>query len=519
MNAQRNPARGASGWIGAGVVGLTLGLAPVGCGGDEGGGDAPGPDAIVGLDVPPATDSAEGGGEDVPDPVAPAVPRIDQALACGVDGNVGGLSGSQSPQALERKTLDTTRFPDALCNDGSDAVVYVRPATRPEDADKWVLELMGGGACNTMQACANRWCSVDTNFSRTQMTSATAPPRTEGDGILLRPDQGSGGGASAVDNPFASWNHVLLKYCSSDTWRGTARDVTVESDHPRSGEPVTFRMHFLGRRILEAAVATLRRDGVDGLSWGPDATPMPDLDDATEVVFAGASAGGGGVTFNLDWLSETLRAANPGVDVTGLIDSTFGPDLIGLDFAKSAYCQELRTCTAEAFLGRGRIAQETLWKAAPEASCEASHAASGGGWKCASDTFVMLNHLTTPFFVRQGLADGLISEVYVKGGLQHAGEAIDLRVFGELVRASLETFPQLPQTAIEGASIATAPGAYGPACPKHETLRSTRDTFDVTIDVGGDALRMFDVWRRWRDGGSPQVAVTRTRVDTTCPGE
>ncbi len=492
---------------------LAVGLVAGGC---DGGAEKPAPgDALVGADVAsegPEVVAADSGS----DPVAPAVPRIGEVLACGVDGDVGGLANSQSPLALERKVLDTTRFPDALCNDGSDAVIYVRPAARPEDADKWVIELMGGGACNTMETCANRWCSVDTNFSRTQMTSATAPARTSGKGILLRADESDG---PAVDNPLGGWNHVLLKYCSSDTWRGTARDVTIDTRHPQTDAPVTFRMHFLGRRILEAAVATLRGEAGAALTWGPDATPMPDLDDATEVVFAGASAGGGGVTFNLDWLGESLREHNADVALSGLIDSTFGPDLTVLDFEKSLYCEEIRTCTAEAFLQRGKVAQDTLWKAAPEASCEASHGATGGAWKCASDTFVMLNHLTTPFFVRQGLSDGLISDVYVKGGLRSGGEVIDLRVFGELVRASFEAFPQLPQTAIEGAAYAKAPGAYGPACPKHETLRSTPDTFSVTIGSGGEDLRMFDVWRRWRDGGAPQVAVTQSRTDTTCPGE
>jgi hypothetical protein len=488
-----------------------LSLAIAGCGGD-GGGSVGGPaDLLTGSDV--ASDAeADGAGEVGAPPEAPAIGEV---LACGVDGNVGGLAGSQAETALERKVLDTGRFPDALCNDGSPAVIYVRPAARREDADKWVLELMGGGACNTMGACARRWCSVDTNFSRTQMTSLTSPERTQGAGILARPEPGTP--TATFENPWADWNHVLIKYCSSDTWRGTARDVLIDTDHPKSGEPVSFRMHFLGRRILEATVATLRADGVSPLAWGPDAVPMPDLDEATEVVFAGASAGGGGVTFNLDWLSETLRASNPDVFVSGLIDSTFGPDLTTLDFSKSVYCEVERTCTPEAFLNRGRVAQDTLWKAATEASCDAAHVASGQGWRCASDTFVMLNHLTTPFFVRQGLADGLISDVYVKGELRHAGQTMDLRAFGGLVREHMRTFPTLGQTALEGASIAMAPGAFGPACSKHETLRSNDDTFNVRITPsGGSPLGVFDVWQRWRSGQAPTVVVTETSEDTRC---
>jgi hypothetical protein len=437
------------------------------------------------------------------------VPRIDEVLTCGVDGNIGGLAASSSNTALERKTLDTARFPDALCNDGSAAVVYIRPAARSEDADKWVLELMGGGGCNSVAACARRWCGVETNFSRTQMTSLTSPARSQGTGILARPEAGG----PPMVNPWADWNHVLVKYCSSDTWRGTARDVVVDTVHPKTGEPVTFRMHFLGRRILEAVIATLRADGGPPLTYG--ALPMADLDDATEVVFAGASAGGGGVTFNLDWLAETLRATNPEVFVSGLIDSTFGPDLTALDFSQSTFCEAEGTCTVEAFLTRGRVAQDTLWRATPEETCDAAHVSNGEGWRCASDTFVMLNHLTTPFFVRQGLADGLISDVYVEGGLRYGGQPMDLRAFGGLVRDHLRTFPTLAETALEGTALTKAPGAFGPACSKHETLRSNGDTFAVTITVG-EPLAMFDVWQRWRLGQSPSVVVTETPADTRC---
>jgi hypothetical protein len=461
-------------------------------------------DAEIAVD----TDDAEGA--DVPD--EPGVAMIDEVLDCGTNGTVGGLAATDSVAALERHALDTTRFADALCNDGSAAVVYIRPASRAEDVNRWVIELMGGGGCNTMEACSNRWCSVGTNFSRTQMTSLTSPERTRGTGILVGVEEGE-----VYPNPWAGWNHVLVKYCSSDTWRGTARDVVISAPHPRTSEPVQFRMHFLGRRILEATIATLRADGVAPLTWGRDGVAMPDLDNATEVVFAGASAGGGGVTFNLDWLAAELASHNPGVFVSGLIDSTFGPDLTGLDFTNSVYCTTRGLCSAEAFLGSGREAQDTLWRAVPEESCDAAHGASGELWRCASDTFVMLQHLTTPFFVRQGLSDGLISEVYVEGGVRREGVPIDLRAFGGLVREHLREFATLPETALEGDSMTVAPGGFGPACSKHETLRSNPDTFEVTISpAAGEALTMFEVWQRWRDGGEPSIVVTNTADDTRC---
>jgi hypothetical protein len=442
-----------------------------------------------------------------------AGPLLGEAFDCGKATNVGGIASTTRAAALERKQVDTTRFPDALCNDGTPALFYVRAATTPAGRDRWVIQLMGGGACSSAAICAKRWCSVDTNFSKTQMTSATSPDKTDGEGIFARASDG----ALPAANPFEDANQVLVKYCSSDTWRGTARDVEAEAPHPVTGVATRYRIHFLGRRILEAVLATLRRDGVPATVVGSG--ELPDLDQATEVVLAGASAGGGGTTFSLDWLREELRANNPGVEVLGLIDSTFGPDLVGLDYTQGTACTQLGLCTDAAYLGYGLQAQAGLWKAAPEQSCSARHLMDGAEWKCASDTHVVLHHLTTPFFVRQGLSDGLISDPYVEGQLRVGGQVFTLGLFGREVAAQLERFPTLASTAEEGGALTRAPGGFGPLCPKHETLRSTPDTFNVTITPAttGTPVRMFDAWAAWRQSAPGAVVVSRSASDTRCP--
>jgi len=346
------------------------------------------------------------------------------------------------------------------------------------------------------------------------MTSTTSPIDTDGTGILAR----SSDGVLPGDNPLEHYNQVLIKYCSSDTWRGTARDVRVEAPHPETGDATSFQLHFLGHRIIEATLATLQQDSTPALTHVGLGTVLPDLDDATEVVLAGASAGGGGTTFTLDWLQQTLRARQPQTEVIGLIDSTFAPDLIGLDYTQSAFCVEQGLCTDEAFLTFGDASQDGLWQAFAEESCEAFHASDGASWKCASDTHVILNHLQAPFFVRQGLADGLISGTYVDGGLRRAGQPFTLNTFGTAVRAHLESFPDLDTLAEEGATLTTLPGGFGPLCSKHETLRSTADTFAVTITpAGGTPTRMFDVWSAWRAGVGDTVLASQSGQDTACP--
>ena len=79
------------------------------------------------------------------------------------------------------------------------------------------------------------------------------------------------------ENPhFAAANHVLVPYCSSDSWSGTARP------DPRAGQ----RFAFLGAEIVAEVVREL-------VSW-------EQLGRARELYLTGSSAGGTGVLVNLD---------------------------------------------------------------------------------------------------------------------------------------------------------------------------------------------------------------------------
>jgi hypothetical protein len=176
----------------------------------------------------------------------------------------------------------------------------------------------------------------------------------------------------------------------------------------------------------------------------------------------------------------------------------------------------MNLCSDAAFLGYGYDIQRNTWGADDEASCAQTHPTEL--WKCASDTHVIQHHLTTPFFVRQGLGDSLISDPYVQGGLKKDGAAYTIQQFGVDVRAQILALPDLPARAEEGAAITQPAGGFGPVCSKHETLRSTADTFEVTITPsGGDPTRMFDVWNAWRAGTGTMALATQTATDTRCP--
>lgn len=460
------------------------------------------------------TDSGGGHGDSgSSDTGSPEVPLIQDALDCGRRAQTGSIPEGAGSSALEAVRVDTVRFPDALCNDGSTPVFYVRPAETAAGRDRWVIQLLGGGGCGSAEACAKRWCNVGTNFSMTQMSSSGAPDATNGVGIFARPSEVG----VPEPQPFADANQVLVKYCSSDIWRGTVRDSVQETEHPVSGEPVQFRMHFLGRRIVEAVVTTLRQDGVAPIEHVGSGATLADLDDAAQVVLAGASAGGGGTTYTLDWLSDHLRGFQPDVEVIGLVDSTFGPTGEGLDFSMSTYCLERGICDLASFLGQGEQVQQELWGAQGDDSCSAHHAETGDTWWCASDTHVLLHHTRAPVFIRQGLNDSVISDTFTETGLLWEGEPVDLADFGSLVQSQFDTL-RSGSDAREESDIRTVSAGYAPLCPKHETLRSTADTFMVEVAVSDTArVSMFEQWERWRSGATPSVVYARSPEDSTCP--
>lgn len=520
------------------LVFLLAAVLPAACGSDGGGNSVA--DTVPSGDTAAADATTSPDGGDDADTSVEAVPLIGEALPCGTLAEVGGLPAGAD---LVRVPLDTAAFPDALCNDGSTPQMYVRRYEGEENRGKWLIQLKGGGTCGSARACAQRWCSVLTLFGMTQMVGDIRdPPRAGigGKGILERRD----------DNPWGKFNQVFVNYCSSDSWSGTARDAVLATQLPCepgsacpdgttcpgtgddagvcAASPVQYRIHFLGRRIVDAVFATLRRDGVGALAGGGQ--ELPDLDDADYVVFAGSSGGGAGVTANLDRVAGLLREKNTACQgggacplvVEGYIDSIFVPSYEGLDYSATEPCTKGGACSFEAIL---RLAQEAgpsaLWHAEGDESCASWHAARDGeGWRCEEDAHVISHHLTTPFFLRMGLADQLLGPTFMGFGFATAdGEPIDtILEFAAVLHPQLEWFSMWADEAEEAAPGARAPGVFAPACAKHETVQSDGAVYETTIDFQGVPRRFFDVWSLWKAGTSPLpvVLVADSPADSTC---
>ena len=215
---------------------------------------------------------------------------------------------------------------------------------------------------------------------------------------------------------------------------------------------------------------------------------------------------------NLDWLADEV-APTP---VRGVMDSTFAPELEALDLSATAPCTERGVCDYASFMGEQYASREPLQAPVLDTTCLAMHA--GEEQYCLDTGHVIRDHVTTPFFVRMGLVDMLISGNFVDFGFGVPGVGpLDLMLFAQTVRAEMEDLATLPSTAEEGAAMSVAPGAYGIACPKHETLRSDADTYDARLSNGGVLHAFPDVLGNWWTGGAPTNLTTDAPMMDVCP--
>jgi hypothetical protein len=461
------------------------------------------------ADPPTGADAADPidptGAIDAADPIdaAPAA-WIGDVLDCGTPASAGGLGPGTE---LQRVNIDAAAFPDALCNDGTRAFFYVRPAATAAARNRWVIQLQGGGGCGNPDSCAARWCSVDTNFGMTQMTATLSPAMgINGNGILAR------GGALGEPNALGDYNQVFIRYCSSDAWAGTAGPVDVDGHHPITGAPVRFRVAFSGAKIIDAVLATMRRDGAapPPYTLGGGSVALPDLDDAEAVVLAGAAAGGAGTIQNADRVREHLRAHNTAcagatcpLAYLAIIDSIFKPDYAALDWSTSNPCtmgglctyQAAMTADAGAMIGRQADASCATWHAAHDPA---------NAWRCNDDGHIVRHHVTSPFVVRMGLTDELISSNMIDAMFTVPGRGLmTLASFADLLRADLRALP----TSTPEEPFARPPAVFGPPCAKHETLSNDEATFGATVVAAGAPRTFGAVIAAFVSGGTPTTAV------------
>ena len=204
--------------------------------------------------------------------------------------------------------LDSTKYPLAMCNDGSTAGFYFKKS--PTASNVWLVHLEGGG-----------WCWDNDSCSKRRLTAVYLTTNKWWKKTILK--TGIFDDNSTL-NPMFDANKVFVPYCTSDGWMGytTARP---ENNH----------WFFMGQQVIEAVLDTLITDPLYGMGHIPKRDTL---------AFGGCSAGGRGAMVNLDYIPGLITAA--GIE----LKSIFGI----LDSALYINVQPLRPYSTSTSLG-------TLW--------------------------------------------------------------------------------------------------------------------------------------------------------------
>lgn len=426
---------------------------------------------------------------------------------------------------LLRRTIDVGIYPEARCNDGTAAVMYIRPANAAYGGNpivnpsrKWLIFLDGGGGCRNADECLlDRWCSGGGQvFDRAgKMSSAAAPAAIRGFGIFsLQPP------APAV-NQFADYNHVLVHYCSSDNWIGSSQLAGVSTS-----TGTAYDIRFQGEAIVNAVVSTLLNGPVGADPAVAAAfynTTVPNLQAASEILLGGESAGGGGLRHHLDSLYTLLQAAvaDPEVKINAVVDAGAPPGL--WDPAISWADPYSPGDYPDNLLTQVEPPVRSFWGAndsALDASCldpawAAAHNLIGSHPQiCYDTTYTLMNHITTPVFLRQDINDPLGKQRYVDWALYATSDD-----FWSAQFAQLNLFAGYTPAAGGLEPPLAAPGVQGIHCNRHVAIQTNDGFYAHNVTGPGVPARSFhDLLVAWLAGAPTGPNTVQIQTDNLGAG-
>jgi hypothetical protein len=430
------------------------------------------------------------------------------------------LSG-QPGIPLLRRTIDVALHPEARCNDNTPAVMYIRPANAAyngnpivDSSSKWLIFLDGGGGCHDADQCLlERWCGGGGQiFDRAgKMSSQNAPPAIRGFGIFsLAPP-------APFANQFAGYNHVLVHYCSSDNWIGSAKLTGINTS-----TGTAYDIRFQGEAIVNAVIETLLSGpvGADpGVAQEFYRTSLPDLDDATEIVLAGESAGGGGLRHHLDRLNfDVLRPAigNPQLKIRGVVDAgappgLWDPAISWADpYSPADYPHNLLTQIEPPVRSFWGANDSALDQSCLDPGWTADHDLVGSHPRvCYDTTYTLMNHITTPVFLRQDINDPLGQQRYVDWALYATPDD-----FWSAQFAQLGLFASYTPAAGGLEPPLAAPGVQGIHCNRHVAIQTNDGFYGHHVTGPGVPVRSFhDLLVAWLAGAPTGLNTVQIQTD------
>ncbi|EDO39429.1 predicted protein, partial [Nematostella vectensis] len=184
----------------------------------------------------------------------------------------------------------------AKCLDGSLPAYFYRRG-HGAGTHKWILYLQGGAWCDSAENCYHR--------SKTNLGSSRNYKHLMDAGGILSDKMHE-------NKHFHSWNVVYVPYCDGASFTGNRSDPVVVKGQ---------RLYMRGKRILSALIDDLLVKG---------------LQNATDVVFTGTSAGALAVLMNADYVKQRLPASTSMVALSDSGVFLNEPDLKGVKkFGKS----------------------------------------------------------------------------------------------------------------------------------------------------------------------------------------
>jgi len=306
------------------------------------------------------------------------------------------------------------------CTDGTRPLYYVDKAVDPQgrdiDSNNWVFFLGGeGGACYAEDCLTN----YETERQSTMSTFPPDFPNSPVDHVspegLLRPGPFRDGSMNA----FAGFNRVRIEKCTADFGVSESDEVVT------SGDSVAVFHH--GARLWRRLFASLATSGDD----------LPDFSEARTVLIAGHSEGAKGLMYHGDALAEQIRDMSPEAQVRLAFDghlvpmleveaafqpsscsgwsennSALGPDIFDGHYGNENGCllptDDGDTSDdgygADAYLPGGRVYESARGLSIErDKSCRAVHGEDDP--RCYDELHILMNHLSTPFFLRMDKRD------------------------------------------------------------------------------------------------------------------
>lgn len=331
----------------------------------------------------------------------------------------------------QRVLMEDAVVDGAVCIDGSPGAYYLRKGS----SSKWLIFNEGGGWCTDTESCYKR-STQDLGSSKGY------------------PDEGTcyhcEGMALFDTAPFDDFTVVYSKYCDGGSMTGDATDSF-------NGTTLYYR----GRRLLDALIGNLISRGIDR---------------ASEVLYAGCSAGGMTTYAHADYVRSRLPSS---VQFLGLAEAMFS-----LEHNSAA--------GVPTFQNRMKWVYSSMNSSASMNDLCVQAMGEANGWRCLFGSNVA-PYVQTPMFVLNSKYDTWQKQAIL--GVDCSPPACDAATeklwvgYGHLMVEKLNALP-------------ARHGAFVSNCPAHCQLGSTSMWTKTTISVGKARTEsMRDAFVRWYNAG------------------